>query len=154
MANSTFRYERSTTISAPAEKVFALIDDFRAWSRWSPYEKLDPAMQKQYSGEARGVGAAYAWTGKKAGTGSMVITEAAPASRVVIALTFTKPMKAQNVAEFVLEPTGGGTRVTWSMTGQITLMTRLFGLFVNMDKMIGKDFEDGLAAMKAVAEAG
>jgi carbon monoxide dehydrogenase subunit G len=154
MAQDTFRIERSTNISAPAEKIFPLIDDFHAWARWSPYEKLDPGMQKTYSGEARGVGAGYAWTGKKAGAGTMTITQAAAPSRVVIALTFTKPMKAQNTAEFLLEPSGGGTRVVWSMTGQVTLMSRVFGFFVNMDKMIGKDFEAGLAAMKAIAEAG
>ncbi|MGA3121221.1 MAG: SRPBCC family protein [Polyangiaceae bacterium] len=154
MAQNTFRIERSTTISAPAEKIFPLLDDFHAWSRWSPYEKLDPAMQRTYSGEPRGVGAAYAWTGKKAGAGAMEITQASAPSRVAIALTFTKPMRAQNTAEFLLEPSSGGTRVTWSMTGQVTLMTTIFGLFVNMDKMIGKDFEAGLAAMKAIAEAG
>jgi uncharacterized protein YndB with AHSA1/START domain len=152
MAQNTFRIERSTTISAPAEKIFPLIDDFHSWSSWSPYEKLDPAMQRTYSGEPRGIGAAYAWNRKKAGAGSMEIIQAAAPSRVAIALTFTKPMKAQNTAEFVLEPSGGGTRVSWSMTGKVTLMTRIFGFFVNMDKMIGKDFEAGLAAIKVIAE--
>jgi uncharacterized protein YndB with AHSA1/START domain len=154
MAQNTFRIERSTTISATAEKIFPLVEDFHAWSRWSPYEKLDPAMQKTYSGEPRGVGAAYAWAGRKAGAGAMQITQAAAPSKVVIALTFTKPMKAENVAEFLLEPSGGGTRVTWSMTGKVTLVGRIFGLFVNLDKMIGKDFEAGLAAMKTIAEDG
>lgn len=153
MAKDTFQIARSTTISASAEKIFPLIDDFRAWSRWSPYEKLDPAMQKTYSGAPRGVGAAYAWAGKKAGAGTMTITRSEAPTRVVIALSFTKPMKAENVAEFSLEPSGAETRVTWSMTGQVTLVGRIFGLFVNMDKLVGKDFEAGLAAMKAVAEA-
>lgn len=154
MGQNTFRIERSTIVSAPAATIFSLIEDFRSWSRWSPYEKLDPAMQKTYSGERRGVGSAYAWSGKKAGTGTMEITEVAEPSKVVIALSFTKPMKAQNTAEFVLEPSGAQTRVTWSMTGPVTLMSRIFGIFVNVDKMVGKDFEAGLAALKAIAEAG
>ncbi len=154
MTQNTFRIERSTTMSAPAEKIFPLIEDFHAWSRWSPYDKLDPAMQKTYSGPPRGVGAAYEWAGKKAGAGTMEITRAAAPSNVTIALTFTRPMKAQNTSEFLLEPSGEGTRVTWRMTGQVTLMSRIFGLFVDMDKMVGKDFEAGLATMKAIAEAG
>jgi Polyketide cyclase / dehydrase and lipid transport len=154
VGHETFRVERDIIIFATAQRVFALIDDFHAWSKWSPYEKLDPAMQKTYSGAPRGVGASYTWSGKKTGTGAMEITQTEPPLKVVIALTFTKPMKAKNVAEFLLEPSGNATRVTWRMSGDVTWMTRIFRLFVNLDKMIGKDFEAGLSALKTLVEKG
>jgi uncharacterized protein YndB with AHSA1/START domain len=150
MSQQMFRIERSTVLAAPAEQIFPLIEDFHTWAKWSPYERLDPAMKKSFSGAEKGVGAAYAWEGKKAGTGTMSITAAVPTSKVVIELEFTRPMKAQNTAEFTLEPAEGGTRVTWSMVGKQTWFRKLIGVFV--DGMIGDQFEEGLANLKAVAE--
>lgn len=150
---SEFRVERSARIAAAPEKVFPLIDDLRAWSAWSPWEKLDPAMKKTFGGPARGAGATYAWEGnKKVGAGRMEITESVPSSRVAIKLDFLMPFEARNVAEFRLDADGGATVVTWSMRGPAQLFWKVMGLFMNMDKMIGKDFEAGLAAMKASAE--
>lgn len=152
MASDTFRYERSITIAAPPERIAPLVEDLHAWTRWSPWDKLDPAMERSYSGAEKGVGAAYAWSGKKAGAGSMRITAATPA-QITLALEFLRPFKAQNTVEFTFTPSEGGTRVTWAMSGPRTFMSKLFGLFMNMEKMIGKDFEAGLASLKAAAEA-
>jgi hypothetical protein len=152
MSSDTFRYERSTTIAADAARIAPLITDFHAWTKWSPWDKTDPAMQRDYSGEPSGVGARYAWSGKKSGAGSMRIDEVTP-SKVSIALEFTRPFKASNIAEFTFAPAAGGTRVTWVMSGPKNLVSKIFGLFMNMDKMIGKDFEAGLAALKSVVES-
>lgn len=147
-----FRIARSATIAAPPERIAPHIQDFRAWEKWSPYEKLDPQMKKTFSGAERGEGASYAWEGNsKAGAGSMTITVATP-QRTSIALHFTKPMRSKNTAEFTLDPSGDGTRVTWTMTGPNTLMTKLMGIFVNMDKMIGRAFEEGLGSLKDIVE--
>jgi hypothetical protein len=147
-----FRIARSATIAAPPERIAPYIQDFRAWEKWSPYEKLDPRMKKTFSGAERGVGASYAWEGNsKAGAGSMTIT-AATLQTISIALNFTKPMRSENTAEFTLEPSGAGTRVTWTMTGPKTLMTKVVGVFMNMDKMIGQAFEEGLGSLKDLAE--
>lgn len=153
-----FTIARSTTIAAPPDKIFPLIEDFGRWAAWSPYEKLDPDMKRSRSGPANGVGAAYAWEGnKKVGQGRMEIIAAEPPKRVAIQLDFIKPFEARNTAEFTLEPTGdaakAGTKVTWTMTGKSPFMMRLMGRVMNMDRMIGKDFEAGLASMKTVAEA-
>jgi carbon monoxide dehydrogenase subunit G len=113
----TFRVERSTRIKAPPEKIFPLINDFRRWADWSPYEVLDPKMARTYSGPDAGVGAIYAWEGKRAGAGRMEIRQSTPASRVVIQLDFSKPLKAHNTAEFTLEVIGDATKVTWAMSG-------------------------------------
>ena len=147
-----FRIARSATIAAPPERIAPHIEDFRAWEKWSPYEKLDPKMKKTFSGAERGAGASYAWEGNsKAGAGSMTVTAATP-QKISIALHFTKPMRSENTAEFTLEPAGAGTRVTWTMTGPKTLMTKLMGVFMNMDKMIGRAFEEGLGSLKELVE--
>ncbi|HEX3771763.1 MAG TPA: SRPBCC family protein [Polyangiaceae bacterium] len=148
----TFRIARSATIAAPPERIAPHIQDFHAWEKWSPYEKLDPKMKKTFSGADRGVGAAYAWEGNsKAGAGSMTIS-AATSEKTTIALHFTKPMRAENTAEFTLMPDGTGTRVTWTMTGPKNLMMKLMGVFMNMDKMIGKAFDEGLGTLKELVE--
>ncbi|HEY8021999.1 MAG TPA: SRPBCC family protein [Thermoanaerobaculia bacterium] len=149
----SFRVERSTSIKAPPEKIYALIDDFRGWGAWSPWEKLDPAMKRTYSGAAQGKGAVYEWSGNsKVGSGRMEITGTSAPSQVTIQLDFLQPFEAHNVADFTLEPLGDATRVTWAMHGASPFMAKLMGVFVNMDKVIGKDFETGLANMKAAAE--
>ncbi|MDX2223695.1 MAG: SRPBCC family protein [Rhodospirillaceae bacterium] len=151
----TFRVSRATVIAAPAEAIFPLINDFRGWASWSPWETKDPAMKKSLSGAERGPGAAYAWEGNNdVGSGRMEITESTPQRRVVIDLSFTRPMKARNTVELALEPEAGGTRVDWVMHGPSPFMSKLFGIFVNIDRMVGKDFEAGLAKLKALAEAG
>jgi uncharacterized protein YndB with AHSA1/START domain len=153
MRPNSFRVERSTTIVAPAEKVFALINDFHQWAAWSPWEKLDPALKRSYGGAAAGKGAIYEWEGNsKAGTGRMEIIDAAVPSGVRIKLDFIKPFKAQNTAEFTLEPQGGSTHVSWAMFGPSPFVTKIMGVFVSMDALVGKDFEKGLAHMKAAAE--
>ncbi|MGO4701993.1 SRPBCC family protein [Dyella sp. 2RAB6] len=148
-----FRIERTATIGAPPESIFPLIEDFHRWRTWSPYEERDPAMQRDYSGAPHGRGAIYAWDGnKQIGSGRMEIIEATPASRVAIKLDFFRPFKANNVAEFVLEPTTAGTRVTWTMSGASPFMSKLMGLVFNFDRMVGKDFEVGLEKLRAVTE--
>jgi hypothetical protein len=148
----TYRIARSTIVAAPPERIAPHIQDFHAWEKWSPYEKLDPQMKKTFSGAERGAGASYAWEGNsKAGAGSMTITTATP-QRTSIALHFTKPMRSENTAEFTLEPDGTGTRVTWTMTGPKNLMMKLMGVFMNMDKMVGQAFEDGLGKLKELVE--
>ena len=150
-----FRVERSVVVAAPSEKIFPLIDILQNWRAWSPYERKDPAMQRTYSGAASGVGAAYAWKGnKEVGEGRMEIVESTPPSTVRFKLDFAVPFEAHNEAVFTLEPVAGGTRVGWAMTGASPFMFKLMGLFVNMDTMIGRDFEAGLAALKAQAEKG
>lgn len=150
---NTFRVQRSTTIKAPPEKVFPLINDFHTWGTWSPYEKLDPAMKRTYGGEAGGKGAVYAWESNgNAGAGRMEITESSPNSRIKIKLDFSKPFQANNVAEFTLDDKGGSTDVTWAMYGPNPYIAKLMGLFFDMDNLVGKDFEAGLANLKAAAE--
>ena len=153
MRPDNFEVRRSTTIQAPADKIYPLINDFQQWSVWSPYEKLDPAMKRSYSGAASGRGAVYAWEGNgKAGAGRMEIVEATPPSKVAIQLDFIKPFEGHNIAEFTLAPQGGATQVGWSMRGPSPYIAKLMGIFFNMDKMIGQDFEVGLANLKAAAE--
>jgi Polyketide cyclase / dehydrase and lipid transport len=148
-----FRVQRSTRIEAPAERVFGYINDFHRWGAWSPYEKLDPAMQRTYSGAARGQGAVYAWEGSaKVGKGRMEITSAPAPSRVDIKLDFLTPFEAHNVATFTLEPDGSATKVTWAMDGPTPYPAKIVHLFLNMDRMVGRDFESGLANLKTVAE--
>ena len=148
----TFRVERSTVIDAPAATIFPHINDFHAWTDWSPFEKMDADMAKTYSGPRSGKGAGYAWVGKKAGSGSMEITQSDTPSKVVIKLDFTKPMIAHNTAEFTLEPQGAGTKVTWAMYGPTTFVTRLMHMVFPMDKMVGPQFAEGLASLKALSE--
>ena len=148
-----FRVQRATSVKAPAEKIFALIDDFHRWDSWSPWEKMDPAMKRTYSGAANGKGAVYAWQGNsKVGEGRMEIADTSPPSKVTIKLDFIKPIEGHNTAEFTLEPRGDSTNVTWSMYGPSPYIAKIMGIFVSMDKMIGKEFETGLANLKTVAE--
>jgi hypothetical protein len=150
---SSFEVTRSTTVDAAPEQVHALIDDFHEWQKWSPWEDVDPNLERTYSGAEKGVGAKYAWKGnRKAGQGSMEITGSAP-ERIDIALTFLKPFKADNDIRFAMVPTGGSTDVTWTMSGEQKGLAALFGKFVSMDKLVGKDFEKGLAQLKTAAEA-
>ncbi|MGE0725770.1 MAG: SRPBCC domain-containing protein, partial [Alphaproteobacteria bacterium] len=139
--------------AAPPVRIFPLIADFRRWPAWSPWEKKDPAMKRSFAGPDRGVGAAYAWDGdKNVGTGRMEIIEAAAPSRVALKLDFEKPFEAHNTVAFVLTPAAGGTTVTWTMDGPVPFLFRIVHLFMDMDRMVGGDFEAGLAALKAEAE--
>jgi len=152
-----FRIERSTRIAAGIPTVGALIDNFHAWQKWSPWEALDPQLQRSYSGAEAGIGAVYEWNGNdKAGVGRMEITEmrATQAHGVIsIKLDFFKPFKANNTAEFVLTATDdGGTDLQWSMSGERPFLFRLIGVFLNFDRMVGGDFEKGLASLKRNAE--
>ena len=148
-----FRVERAVTIKAPPEKIYPYLDDFNRWAAWSPWEKLDPAMKRTFSGAPSGKGAVYAWEGNsKVGAGRMEILESTPARKLVIKLDFLEPFEGHNTAEYTLEPAGDGTRVTWTMFGPAPYVSKLMGVFVSMDKMIGKDFEAGLENLKIVAE--
>jgi hypothetical protein len=149
-----FRITRSTTIAAPADVVFTQVNDFHKWDAWSPWAKLDPAMKQTYDGTPAGVGAIYSWVGNKdVGEGRMTITQSRPGELVGIKLEFLKPFAQVNNTEFALKPDGDKTAVTWSMNGTNNFMAKGFGLFMNLDKMVGGDFEKGLAQMKLVAEA-
>ena len=148
-----FSIRRSISIRAPAARVYGLIEDFRRWVVWSPWEKLDPTMTKTMAGAEAGPGAVYMWEGnKKVGAGRMEIVAAEPFSRIEIKLNFLKPFAAENLTVFTLVPAGEGTNVTWQMAGVNNLMLKMMGIVMNMDKVIGRDFEEGLAAMKAEAE--
>ncbi len=151
----TFRVERSIVVAAPAERIFPLIDTPQNWRAWSPYERKDPGMQRSYGGPASGVGATYAWKGNKdVGEGRMEIVESVPSSSIRFRLDFRVPFEAHNEALFTLEPAAGGTRVRWSMGGASTFLFKLMGLFMDMDAMIGRDFEAGLATLKQKTEQG
>jgi hypothetical protein len=141
-------------IAAPPEVVFPLVNDLRAWSRWSPYEKRDPAMRRSYAGPSAGEGAVYGWVGNDdVGSGQMTIVRSVPNQRVGILLEFSRPISATNQVEFVFEGSGEGTRVLWGMDGERGFVGKLVSLVMDMDAMVGKDFEAGLAAMKAAAES-
>ena len=149
----TFRVERSTTIQAPPETVYPLIDDFHAWAKWSPWEELDPNMKKSFGGPARGAGSFYEWEGnKKVGAGRMEILKAVPATALSIKLDFLRPFEGHNVADFTLVPGAGSTQVTWAVHGPMVFMGKVMSLFISMDSLMGKDFAKGLAKMKSVAE--
>jgi hypothetical protein len=149
----SFRVQRSASIKAPPQKIFPLINDLKAWAGWSPYEKKDPAMQRSFGPITAGKGATYEWAGdKNVGQGRMEILEAQPSNKVLIKLDFIKPFEAHNMAEFTLEPKGDTTLATWAIYGPSAYITKVMGLFFNMDTMIGKDFEAGLADLKAAAE--
>lgn len=149
----TFRVQRAASINAPPEKVFALINDFKAWPSWSPWEKKDPAMKRSYGAATSGKGATYAWEGNKdVGQGRMEIADSIPPSRIALKLDFLKPFEARNRVEFTLQPNGGATGVTWAMQGDTPYFAKIIHVFINMDDMVGKDFESGLANLKAAAE--
>ena len=153
MSEDSYTVERSATIDAPPERVYGQIADFHNWTNWSPWEDVDPELRRTYSGAQSGAGAVYAWSGnRKAGQGRMEIAEAVEPSKVKIDLVFEKPWKARNDTVFVIQPEGTGSRVTWSMTGKKTLMTKVMGVFKSMDDFVGPDFEKGLARLKAATE--
>ena len=148
---SEFLIVRSRTLAAPPEVVHAYVNDFHKWVEWSPWEKIDPAMKREYSGAPAGAGASYSWLGNdEVGEGRMTITESRAPESVVIRLEFLKPFPATNTAEFFILDGGLGTEVTWSMTGHNNFLAKAFGLFMNMDKRVGGDFEKGLAELDAV----
>ena len=150
---STFQIERHATIKAPPDVVYAQVADFHQWPSWSPWEKLDPTMKKTYSGAPSGQGASYAWAGNdKTGEGNMTITAAQPNEKIVIRLEFIKPWKAVNTTTFTFKPADGGTVVTWSMSGENNFVGKAMSVFMDMDKLVGDDFEKGLAAMGTSAE--
>ena len=149
----TFRVQRSISIKAPPDKIYALINDFDRWRAWSPYEKLDPAMKRNRSGATSGKGSVYEWEGNsKVGKGRMEIADTSPPSRMTIKLDFLKPFEAHNTAEFTLDAKGDATNVTWAMDGPVSYPVKIMHLFFNMDKMVGSQFEEGLANLKAIAE--
>lgn len=148
-----FRITRSTTISAPPAAVFAQVNDFHNWNAWSPWAKLDPAAKNFFEGPSAGTGAMFAWSGNsQVGEGRMTVTESRPGERVQIKLDFEKPFKNTNTAEFTFKPEGDQTVVTWSMFGERTFVCKACSLLMNMDKMIGGEFEKGLASMKTIVE--
>ncbi len=148
------RVQRATTVKAPPEKIFPLINDFHQWGTWSPYETKDPAMKRSYGGAASGKGAIYGWEGNNnVGCGRMEIIDAAAPSKIVIKLDFLKPFEGHNTAEFTMLPQGDATYLTWAMHGPSPFMSKLIQVFINMDNMIGKDFETGLANLKRLTEA-
>jgi Polyketide cyclase / dehydrase and lipid transport len=147
-----FRVQRAATIKAPPEKIAAVLSDFHGWEAWSPWEKMDPAMKRSYSGAAKGKGAVYAWEGNKdVGQGRMEITEVAP-SRVAMDLDFVKPFEAHNKVVFTLAPKGDSTEVTWAMQGPLPYVAKVVHVFFDMDSMVGKQFETGLADLKTLTE--
>ena len=148
-------YERSATIQAPPEAIFPRIDDLHRMGEWSPWEKVDPQMERSYDGPAAGVGAGYHWKGNKdIGEGTMKITGSTPSREVLIALEFLAPFQASNTATFTLVPGAAGTKVTWAMDGPNPLMSKLIGLVMNMDEMIGDQFRKGLDTLKEQVEGG
>ena len=154
MQPAHYQVERSTTINAPAPAVFTLVNDFHKWDSWSPWAKLDPGMKTTYEGPAAGTGASYSWTGNsQVGEGKMTIIESRPSDLIKIKLEFIKPFAATNATDFTFTPSGNSTNVKWTMSGDNNFIGKAFSLFMNMDKMIGADFEKGLAQMKMVAES-
>ncbi|HSL48718.1 MAG TPA: SRPBCC family protein [Candidatus Deferrimicrobiaceae bacterium] len=151
---SEFRVERAATIAAPPPVVFAQVNDFRKWDAWSPYARRDPAMKKSFEGAPAGVGAVYTWSGNhEVGEGRTTIIEIRPHDLIRIKLEFVRPFAATNTAEFTFRPEGERTAVTWSLAGRNSFMGKAVGLFMNTDRMVGGDFEKGLAQMKSVVEA-
>jgi hypothetical protein len=148
-----FRVQRATSIKAPPEEIFPHINDLHSFGTWNPYDKKDPAMKKSYSGPPSGKGAVYAWNGNKdIGEGRMEIADTSPPSNVTINLDFVRPFQCHNIVEFTLEPQGEATKVTWAMHGPQPFFSKLMSVFINMDKMVGTDFEAGLANLKVIAE--
>lgn len=147
-----FRFERSVLVNASPERAFALVSDLKAFNLWNPWLKKDPATVGTYGATTSGVGGHYSWQSKLIGTGSMTVAEVEPL-RVVYKLDFLKPFEAHNLAEFTVAPEGNGTRVTWSMSGHNNFTSKLMQIFISMDKMVGPDFETGLADLKTLAEA-
>ena len=154
MQPSTFRIERSATMAAPAADVFAQVNDFHKWEAWSPWAKLDPAAKNTFDGPASGVGAGFAWEGNdQVGVGRMTITESKPAERIAIKLEFLKPFASIAATEYTFKGDGKQTTMTWAMTGEKNFVSKMMCLFMNMDKMVGGQFETGLASIKGIVEA-
>ncbi|MEO8385590.1 MAG: SRPBCC family protein [Betaproteobacteria bacterium] len=150
----TFRVTRSATIQAAPEKLFPMINDMKAFNQWNPYVKKDPKMKGVYSGPTAGPGATYTFEGNKdAGKGSIAVTDSSPNSKVVMQLKMTDPVEISNVVTFTLQPEGAATRLTWAMDGPVPYLFKIVHLFMDMDKMVGNDYETGLASLKALAEA-
>jgi uncharacterized protein YndB with AHSA1/START domain len=148
-----FSVERQTLVQAAPERVFAQINDLERMRTWNPWERKDPSVRGSHGALRSGVGASYAWTSDQVGAGSMTITESTPPSRVVLRLDFLQPFAATNRAEYTLTPEGGGTRVRWVMSGPSPFLSKVMQVVLDFDQMIGRDFEAGLAALKAQAEA-
>jgi uncharacterized protein YndB with AHSA1/START domain len=148
-----FRVERKAVIEAPPEKLFVLINDFKQWGPWSPWEKKDPAMKRSFGANSAGQGATYAWQGNKdVGQGSMEIVESVTPSRIRLKLDFVQPFEAHNVVTFTLTPQGKGTEISWAMEGPVPYFAKIIHVFINMDAMVGGDFEAGLASLKTLTE--
>jgi hypothetical protein len=149
----TFRVARSTSIEAPPERIFPLISNLRGFASWSPYEAKDPDMKRAYSGPVSGKGAAYEWEGdKNVGKGRLEIAEATPSSNVTMKLDMIKPFAAHNIVEFTLQPNGAATNITWAMNGRTPLLAKVVHVFLDVDRMVGRDFEAGLGKLRAIAE--
>lgn len=149
-----FRIQRSARIDAPPDVVFAIIDDLHKWGLWSPFDERDPNIKKTFEGAASGPGASYAWNGNsQVGEGRMTIVDSKPGELVTMKLDFTRPFKATNEVNFKLEPSGGGTQLSWIMDGKHNFMSKAISLVMDMDKMVGKDFEKGLAKLNTVAQS-
>lgn len=148
-----FSYERSALIAAPAAAIFPNVNELRNWLAWSPWEKMDPAMKRTFEGPAAGVGAVYGWEGNRnIGAGRMTITESRAGERIGIRLEFYRPFACTNRVEFTFTPATGGTLVSWSMSGRNKFIGRVMGVFMNMDKMCGDQFAEGLATLKRIGE--
>ena len=153
MQPDTFRIQRSASIQAPPERIFAVLNDFQQSPSWSPYEKKDPAMKRAFSGATVGKGSVYEFDGnKEVGAGRIEIVESVPPQKVTLQLDFVRPFKASNTVEYTLEPRGDATEVTWAMHGPSPFISKVMCLFIDMDKMVGTDFEVGLANLKAITE--
>ncbi|OGG99070.1 MAG: polyketide cyclase [Candidatus Lambdaproteobacteria bacterium RIFOXYD1_FULL_56_27] len=147
-----FLVERRVWMAAPADQIFGLLNDFRQWEQWTPYDK-DPQMVRTYGETTAGVGATYGWSGNKnVGAGRMTLTKSQAPTQLSIELQFFKPFAATNLAEFTLKPQEAGTLVTWALSGKSTYTYKVMGLLLNMDKMVGGDFEIGLSRLKTLAE--
>lgn len=154
MQPAEFKVTRSATFNAPAAAVFEQVNDFHKWEAWSPWAKIDPNMKTTYSGSPSGPGAGYSWVGNDdVGEGKMTITQSHPIDHIAVDLEFIKPFAAKNVTEFMFKQNGDKTDVTWTMTGRNNFMLKAFCLVINMDKLVGSDFEKGLAQLKSVVEA-
>jgi hypothetical protein len=154
MLPSAFKIERSATINAPAENIFPHINSLKNFTAWNPWGKIDPKATENFEGPIEGVGSAYSWNGNMdVGAGKMTIVESQPSSLIKMRLDFIKPFAGTNMADFTLQPAAGGTVVTWTMTGDAPLFNRIMCLFMNMDKMVGGQFEKGLASLKTIAES-
>ena len=154
MSRDTYTVQRSLTIDAPPAEIFKLVADFRRWTEWSPWEGLDPQLQRTYSGPESGAGASYGWSGnRKAGQGQMTILEVVEPSSIAVDLRFDKPFKARNDMSFDIQEQGSVSAVHWKMSGKKTLTTKVMGLFKSMDALVGPDFEKGLGQLKALVES-